>query len=44
MALREPEFVAGGEEAVRDCGWGGEFVGFGGEGGGVAFADLEVPI
>jgi hypothetical protein len=44
VALGEAEFVAGGEEARGDGGGGGEFVGFGEEGGGVAFADFEVPV
>jgi hypothetical protein len=44
MALREAELVACGEEAVGDCGWCREFVGFGEEGGCVAFADFEVPV
>lgn len=44
MALGEAEFVAGGEEAVREGGGRGEFVGFGEEGGSVTFADFEVPI
>lgn len=44
MALGEAEFVACGEQAVGYCGGSGEFVGFGEEGGGVAFADFEVPV
>jgi hypothetical protein len=44
VALGEAEFVACGEQAVRNGGGGRKFVGFGEEGGGVAFADLEIPV
>jgi hypothetical protein len=44
MSLGEPRFVADGEEAGGDGERGGEFVGFGEEGCGVAFADFKVPV
>lgn len=44
VALGEAEFVACGQQAVGDGRGGGEFVRFGEEGGGVAFADFEVPV
>lgn len=44
VALGQAELVADGEQAVGDGGCGGELVGFGEEGGGVALADLEVPV
>lgn len=44
MALGKPRFVADGEEAGGDGERSGEFVGFGEEGCGVAFADFEVPV
>jgi hypothetical protein len=44
VALWQAKLVAYREEAVGDCGWGRELVGFDVEGGGVAFADFEVPV
>jgi hypothetical protein len=42
--LREAEFVAGWQKAVGYGRRGREFVGFGEESGGVAFADFKIPV